>query len=219
MGCGASAGGDVDFGIPENTVVMVVGESKHKGRTGTIAKAGPKKSLVKFMDKIDADEEIMLATSLLIATGPAGGAREPESESEEEEDEEERKKRERLQARERKAAAAKVAKKGKKAVVQASDGRSLELERDSSGKVIIAAERKHKSKKKKLQDGRTAKEKQAAAENAASGRGTKYKLNKERNKGGLDVSMISSNSNIKGASEKPIRSGAGGAAKSQRSRG
>eukprot|EP01043_Picozoa_sp_COSAG02_P068706 COSAG02_NODE_11505_length_1710_cov_5.982863_1_plen_86_part_10 len=86
MGCGASAGGDVDFGIPENTVVMVVGESKHKGRTGTIAKAGPKKSLVKFMDKIDADEEIMLATNLLIATGPAGGAREPESESEEEEE-------------------------------------------------------------------------------------------------------------------------------------
>lgn len=217
MGCGASAGGDVDFGIPENTVVMVVGESPHKGRTGTIAKAGPKKTLVKFMDKIDADEEIMLATKLLIATGPAGGAREPESDSEEEEeDEAERKKRERQQARERKAAAAKVAKKGKKAVVEASDGRTLELERDASGKVVIAAERKHKSKKKKLQDGRTAKEKEAAAEKAASGRGTKYKLNKERKKGGLDVSMISSNSNIKGASEKTAGGGTGGGAKSQR---
>eukprot|EP01046_Picozoa_sp_COSAG06_P020565 COSAG06_NODE_1510_length_9237_cov_9.498140_3_plen_219_part_00 len=216
MGCGASAGGDVDFGIPENTVVMVVGESPHRGRTGTVAKAGAKKTVVKFMDKIDVDEELTLATKLLIATGPAGGDRKPESESEdEEEDEEERRRRERQQARERKAAAAKVAKKGKKATVEAGDGRTLEMERDESGKVVIAAERKHKSKKKKLQDGRTAKEKEAAAEKAASGRSSKYKLNKERNKGGLDVSMISSNSNVKGASDK-AQGGTGGAAKSHR---
>lgn len=201
MGCGASAAVDVDFGIPENTVVMVVGESIHKGRTGTVAKAGVKKTLVKFMDKIDVDEEVTLATKLLIATGPAGGGREPESDSDEDQEtEEERKKRERQQARERKAAAAKVAKKGKKVVVEAGDGRELQLERDTSGKVIIAAERKHRSKKKKLQDGRTARDKEAAAQKAASGRSSKYKLNKERNKGGLDVSLISSNSNVKGAS-------------------
>ena len=221
MGCGASAGGEIDFGIPENTVVMVVGESPHKGRTGTVAKAGAKKTLVKFMDKIDVDEEVMLATKLLIATGPAGGDRKPETDEEdEEEDEEERKKRERQQARERKAAAAKVAKKGKKAVVEAGDGRALELQRDGSGKVVIAAERKHRSKKKKLQDGRTAKEKEAAAQKAATGRGSKYKLNKERKKGGLDVSLISSNSNIKGASDKAGGGGgSGGAVKSQRRMG
>ena len=84
---------------------------------------------------------------------------------------------------------------------------------------MYAHGRKHKSKKKKLQDGRTAKEKEAAAEKAANGRGTKYKLNKERKKAALDVSMISSNSNVKGASEKIIGGGTGGGAKSQRRRG
>jgi hypothetical protein len=87
------------------------------------------------------------------------------------------------------------------------------MERDSSGKVVIAAERKHKSKKKKLQDGRTATEKKAALENAGAGRSTKYKLNKERNKGGLDLGAISANSNVKGASDGAKGGGTGGVVK------
>ena len=174
MGCGASAGGrDVDMGIPENTTVQVVGESPHQGRTGTVKKAGPKKTLVLFMDKIDEDEEIVLKTKLLIATGPAGGVR-PDSSSDEEEDPETLRQREKEQAQQRKAAAAKVKKKGKKEKVSGKDGRELEMERSKSGKVVIAAEAKHRSTKKKYQDRRS------TAEKDRSDSSSKYKLNKVR---------------------------------------
>ena len=174
MGCGASAGGrDVDMGIPENTTVQVVGESPHQGRTGTVKKAGPKKTLVLFMDKIDEDEEIVLKTKLLIATGPAGGVR-PDSSSDEEEDPETLRRREKEQAQQRKAAAAKVKKKGKKEKVTGKDGRELEMERSKTGKVVIAAEAKHRSTKKKYQDRRS------TAEKDRSDSSSKYKLNKVR---------------------------------------
>ena len=62
MGCGSSSA-DRDDGIPEGTVVMVIGESPHKGRTGTVKVAGAKKTVVTFMDKIDSDEELSLKTS------------------------------------------------------------------------------------------------------------------------------------------------------------
>lgn len=211
MGCGSSS--DADNGIPVKTAVMVIGESPHKGRTGTVKVAGAKKTVVTVMDKIDSDGELTLKTVLLIATGPAGGDPEPES-LEEEETPEALKRREKDLARERKAAAAKASKEGKKVSASTADGRTLEMERDESGKVVIAAERKHKSKKKKLQDGRTATEKKAAAERAEGGRGTKYKLNKERNKkGGLDLGSISATSNVNGSSSGAKGGGTGGVVK------
>ena len=114
-----------------------------------------------------------LKTKLLIATGPAGGVR-PDSSSDEEEDPETLRRREKEQAQQRKAAAAKVKKKGKKEKVTGRDGRELEMERSKTGKVVIAAEAKHRSTKKKYQDRRS------TAEKDRSDSSSKYKLNKVR---------------------------------------
>ena len=151
-------------------------------------KEGVKMTTVAFYDKIGVDEQLRIPTSVLVATSPPGGRRvEAELPEVTEEDREAyRKEQAEKLKEERKKATSKIAKQGsgKRTKSKSGDGRDVEIGTDG-GKLVISSERKHKSKKKHLQDRRTEKEK----ETAAAGKGSKYRLHKDRNQmsKGLDV--------------------------------